>query len=298
MSTTIENASSNIQWIILECPVFGGIFTQILEIVEQKPEPWRLHAKQSLLDSNIILNKTKIIVALSETDGLIGFVWLSYPDLSILCQWKAYCFIFHVYVKPKYRNFGIGSKGIKLAVSLAKMYNCDGVLLVTDNSNLKEKFYYKFGFRNIVSDPLLLKKSFQRKVNSQIFHNNKPATIRSVNFHDLATIQSINAQPHWIVNNGNVKRTQETEVEETFVELFHDNRTHQFVISGTFKGNSYVSWIVEKKFLLTQCVLYKKDSCGDLRIISSKVQAAFDSAIHLDVNRLNEFSIVVDGLCF
>jgi GNAT superfamily N-acetyltransferase len=296
MHPTIDHHYHKINWIVLQCPIYGDILAQILEVIEQKPEPWRLHAKQCLTDNNILLLRTSVIIALNETEGLVGFVWLSNPDLSILYPWKAYSFIFHVYIKPKYRKLGIGSKGIELALSQAKAHESDGVLLATDNTHLKEGFYYNFGFRDVASDPWLMKKRFHANKKSKGYLDKMTPTLRSLSFHDLATVQSISAQPHWILRNEQIIRSGETEIEETFCGLFYDKQNNQFIISGSYLGNPFISWTIENNHSITQRILYKRNSGGELRIISSKVQAAVDRSLQMDNNHSNEASIFWNDL--
>jgi hypothetical protein len=266
----------DIKWVVVTCPVYGILNRALSQIVSLKPEPWRRHALKCLSSEELSKKNIRVILGLHQSDGIVAFVWLSLPDCDLLQPPYDHAFVFHVFVVPQYRQLGIGSFAVKVATKVALQNGASGVLLATDNSDLRAGFYLNLGFHQYKDDPYLMLHSFNLiRTPVNITHclpsNPLSHVIRRANVHDLATIQSVCVQNRWICSPKGITLTSANEIEEQFCAMSSATDIQQYLIQGTFNAIPFKSWYYITSDNWCQQILCVDLSESEIRILAQKI---------------------------
>lgn len=106
--------------------------------------------------ADIISHSELGLVAVARRDGrLIGMVSLLYTVSTALGGRVA--LLEDLVVAPNARGFGVGSRLLEYAISLARMNGCKRITLLTDRDNESaQRFYRRHGFCQSAMTPLRL----------------------------------------------------------------------------------------------------------------------------------------------
>jgi GNAT superfamily N-acetyltransferase len=258
---------SNMTWAAVRCPPIGELAQELSRAAQLVAEPWRSYALCCLKEDIVSSSQTYIITGTRRNLGIVASTWLSLPDEILLSRRPSWAFIFNVSVLPSFRGQGLGSELVRMACLAAQRYKAAGIMLATGDTNLKKNFYYRLGFRAVAQDPWLMALQFPNGVDSvrsqRLPHNRQ--LVRRAASHDLGTVQSICAQPHWVCTEDRVQLSAAHECEETFCERFVNYKTIDFLIASALDGLEFVSWLRQDggvKF--QQCVLVDQSSEDEL----------------------------------
>lgn len=244
-------------WAVVQCPPTGHVAQELLDAAELNEQPWRNHALCCLKEDIVLSSRTYIITGTRREQGIIASAWLSLPDPILLAGELSWAFIFNVFVRRDFRHQGMGSEVTRLACVVARRRQATGVMLATGDNTLRTQFYNQLGFRPVDQDPWLLSVEFPKASDGRLSRTSrmKRHVIRRRTAHDLATVQSICAQPHWICKGGSAWLSSAQECEEDFCESFRDCKINDFLISGKLGKTEFVSWMRQNEGQFQQCVV-------------------------------------------
>jgi GNAT superfamily N-acetyltransferase len=241
-----------IRWAILCCPVYGDLGRQLKLGAMEMIEPWRSHALSCLAADAFSFTRTLIIIGIESDGSVICSTWVSIPDAHFDMGRNQFAFIQHVNVARDYQKRGLGKQLVEFACSLTATKGVDGILLAAADAGIRERFYERLGFKQFQRDPWLMLRDLKRSGSIEEFRDvkNKATMLRSVSAHDLATVQSICAWPHWECNAGGVHFMPPEECEEEFCDQFlapeASDKVRGFLVRDEIQKSGFVSWSKSK----------------------------------------------------
>jgi predicted N-acetyltransferase YhbS len=203
-----------------ECPLLEGVRSHLVSLLDYLAEPWRSQALECVTVDGVFSSTTVAICALDENSTLSGATLLSLPDVSLLGGWKHWAYLSNVIVEPSRRGRGVGKSLVKAGLELARTSPARGrVLLASGDPQVRRGLYAPLGFSAIAGDEYLMQYAAQLPPDS--YELARPMTpdsftCRKASHHDLATVQSICAQDHWVMGPHEPTRCGAYEVEEKF----------------------------------------------------------------------------------
>jgi len=234
-----------IAWTVITCPVYGKLQNELVHLIENKPEPWRSHALGCLQTEKFTSLRTMLILGLDDEAHVRASAWLSVPDMILLRDFKAWTYLYHVYVQPEFRLQGLGEKTIQQVIAETEKYDVTGILLSAGDEKVRQSFYGHLGFVDVPPDPWLMTKHKERSLHGKSRKYAQSSTIlRQVSLHDLATAQSICAHRHWICTPKESSEVGPQECEEDFCGLFTDDKASSFFVRIPYQNGIVLSWVV------------------------------------------------------
>jgi predicted N-acetyltransferase YhbS len=266
----------DVTWVNVNLPALGRLGEHL--IADQMPEPWRSHAHSGCKQDRLSAAKTSVLIAWEHGGGIVASGWLSMPDIIALAGYRAFSFLSHVEVDSRFRRLGLGARLVRLACDTSSGFDLEGVLLATSDESLKSGFYAKLGFRSVGSDPWLMEYVVDKagraahKSHSTLTHSR--LSLRAVSPYDLATVQSICAQEHWLCSASGTQISVAEECEETFCSFFVDEDSsvrRQFIAHGISGESRFVSWVFRENNNWFQRLLCSIRSDSEVAALSSAV---------------------------
>lgn len=211
-------------------------------LIEEINVPWRFHVSSVLGLRIVTSSENVVIVVMKPYRGFVAWAWLSIPDRKLLGLYSVYGMLSHLFVVPDLRGQGLGKRIVNSAIQIAKLEKLNGILLATENNKLKKHLYEPCGFEKYGQDPWLM---IYKNLSSMTTNTTKGFSddiIRRVTALDLATVQSICGQEHWIVSGRNIIKCYAEECEEDFAKYCSGISEPQYLISLHFFSNHIVCW--------------------------------------------------------
>jgi hypothetical protein len=214
------------------------------------PEPWRSHALSCLTTEAVTTSHTMVVVGMQPKGTVACSAWVSLPDLRLLLRSRHFAFLQHVNVEARFRGNGLGSRLVGFACSVADAVGIRSVLLAAADPDVRTRFYSRIGFQPVRTDPWLMLRD-PEVIDAGSGHSadavhEGPPLLRAASMHDLATVQSICAQPHWKCGPDGVHYRDAEECEEEFCGQFVRKETalgaRQFLVRSPGRRVKCISW--------------------------------------------------------
>lgn len=242
----------DVAWTVVCCPIQGSLGEQLNRDAERMPEPWRSHASSCLRAEAITSTRTLVVLGLRPNGSVACSTWVSLPDMRFLPNSRGSAFLQHVSVAADCRGNGLGARLVGFACCLARSHGTTRVLLAASDQAVRERFYTRVGFQPLRADPWLMWRdleSTEPRPGRDVAESHPVSTLlRAGSVHDLATAQSLCAQPHWQCSVEGARWVDAEECEEEFCGQFRGGealgsvRARQFLVLSQAGPVKFASW--------------------------------------------------------
>jgi hypothetical protein len=213
--------------------VLGELRRNVLAVASQQAEPWRGRICGLVNDERVSSAKTVLVLGLSPDGSVASSAWITLPDPSMFTGILRAAFIAGVYTDERLRGRHFATDAVERGCRVAARSGAECALLAASDQRL----YRRIGFTPVEPDPSLMLRHLGASTQSRVI-----PVIRQGTANDLATVQSICAQPHLLICANDVNSQVPSEVEQEFCQGLSSSYSRQYLISAFFQAQWFTAW--------------------------------------------------------